>query len=100
MRTSSFKDQWDKQRQNQDAMRREGKAVLVILKGGSPHLRLHVIAPENREFAEGARKIGGAWKYRSQVWSFDMAVFWLVKRLCTKVYSKVEVAGLVHLIPQ
>ncbi len=96
-----FKGRWDTQRKATAKLSASGRVILdVVMKAPNP-ARIHVIAPENAEFIQGAKELLGKWRHRSGgYWSFDRRSYRLVKALCEKVYGaeKLELCGSIWLV--
>lgn len=78
-----FVSHWKRTKRARTDARVEGK--VCVRKVDS---RIQVSAPYRDEFVTEARKLGGRWRYRSEVWSFPGSVIRELDALITRIYGE------------
>lgn len=86
MATSIWRDFWESKREQQELQLSIGKVTIEKM---DAHLgrKIHVSCPLNDQFTAGAKRLGGVWKARSSVWSFDPLLSQQVTDLCNRVFG-------------
>lgn len=73
---------WHARRRRQMEARADG--VVRVARNKS---KLHIIAPFDEQFRVGMKRIGGKWRFRSQVWSVDAEQLSEVRKLIAESYG-------------
>lgn len=84
-----FKIQWDRRIAKYNAIRAEGRAVMV-----QDGRRFSVICPHSIDFIKGAKELSGTWRDKTAVWTFRIQSYRLVYDLACTVFGADKVHGL------